>query len=207
MAFTLRRRADSGQGQGFGFNPSKGKISVQSAIEKILYRLSIIIVLRASDQKAIEHGTSDALVAVRHELVECYALAFQVVTELEPMASGSLSRMMFSFAFVPKMIDGVLEKIERQNERFESVMKMARLQEPSAEAALLGRMHRELLAKMQQEMRGCFQTLEEGMQKRLGEVEQRVVASVRDILPGIIREEMRKLLVEQKGSAGLDDRG
>ena len=69
-------------------------------------------------------------------------------------------------------------------------------------------MHRELLAKTQQEMRGCFRTLEEGMQKRLEQVEQRVVASVRDILPGIIREEMRKLLVEQQeGSADLDDRG
>lgn len=182
-------------------------MSVQSAIEEMLYRLSIIIVLHASDQKAIEHGTSDALVAARHELVECYALAFRVVTELESMVSRSASKVMYLRLFGLKMIDGALEKIERQNERFESVMVLARLQEPSTEAALLGRMHRELLAKVQQEMRGCFQTLEEGMQKRLEEVEQRVVASVRDILPGIIREEMRKLLVEQKGSAGLDDRG
>jgi hypothetical protein len=55
-------------------------------------------------------------------------------------------------------------------------------------------------------MRGCFQKLEEGIQKRLEEVEQRVIASVRDILPGIIREEIRKLLIEQKVSASLDDR-
>ena len=68
-------------------------------------------------------------------------------------------------------------------------------------------MHSELLVKMQQEMRGSFQALEEGMQKRLEEVEQRVVASVRDILPDIICEEMQKLLIEQKGSADLDDRG
>lgn len=97
-----------------------------------------------------------------------------------------------------KNIDGLLREIERQNKGFELAMKMARLQEPSAEAVLLARLHRELLAKMQQEMRGCFQTLEEGMRKRLEDVEQCVVASVRDILPGIIRDEMRKLLVEQK---------
>ena len=197
MAFTLRGRADSGQAKGFG------KIKFRSAIEEMLHRLSIIIVLRASDQKTIEHGTSDALVLARHELVMCYALAFRLVTEF---ISRSTSRSLFGLLYEPK-IDKLLEGIKQQNERFESVMKMARLQEPSTEAALLGRMDRELLAKMQQEMRGCFQTLEEGMQKRLEEVEQRVIASVRDILPGIIREEMRKLLVEQKGPAGLDDCG
>jgi hypothetical protein len=198
--------ADSGQDQGFGFKPSKINISVQSTIEEMLYRLSIIIVLRTSDQKAIEHGTSDALVAARHDLVECYALAFQVMTELERIVSRP-NFWRVSSALGPKMIDGVLEKIERQNERLESVMKIARLQEPSMEAVLLGRMHRELLAKMQQEIRGGFQILEEGMHKRLEEVEQRVMGSVRDILPGIIRKEMQELLVEQKGSAGLDDRG
>ena len=105
----------------------------------MLYRLSIIIALRASDQKVIEHGTSDAMVFVRHELVECYALAFRVVTESEAIIYHATSRLThsFRFEFEPK-IHMMLEEIERQNERFESVMKMARLQEASTEAALLG---------------------------------------------------------------------
>lgn len=195
MTFTLRGRANSGQGQVYG--KKKGSF----ANEDVLYRLSIIISLRASDQKTIEHGTFDALVAVRHELVECYALAFRMVAELDLSFSKPLLRLSFL------SLDKTLEMIKQQDERFESVMKMARLQEPSTEAALLDQMYRELLAKMQQEMRGCFQTLEESMQKRSEEVEQRVVASVREILPGIIREEMRKLLVERKDPAGLDDCG
>ena len=89
--------------------------------------------MRASDQKAIENGTSDVWVAARHELVECYVLAFQALMDF-----GFTFRVNFTFMSEPKTIDGVLEKIERQNERFESVMKMARLQEPSMEAALLG---------------------------------------------------------------------
>ena len=157
----------------------------------------------------IEHGTSDALEAARHELVEYYALAFQMVIESETALSRSTPRAWYLLGKVklPGHVKRLLASIEEQNTRFELVMKTARLQEPSPEAALLDPMHRELLAKMQQEMHGHFQMLEEGMQKRLEEVEQRVVASVRDILPGIIREEMRKLLLEQKGSAGLDDRG
>ena len=171
--------------------------------DKLLYRLSTIIVLRAPDQKTIEHGTSDALVVARHELVEFYALAFQLLMEIGFPRFRKFTEIFSGSKMIDKMIGKVLEK----NELFESVMKMARLQEPSMEATLLGRMHRELLANMQQEMRGCFQTLEEGMQKRLEEVEQRVVVAVQDMLPRIIREEMRKLLVEQKSSAGLDDRG
>lgn len=166
----------------------------------MLHKLSIIIALRTSDQKAIEHSASDHLVAVRHELVETYALAFHVVMEL--ILISRRYRIVSSLA-----INSILKVMIEQNERFESVMKLARLEEPSAEAALLGEMHRELLAKMQQEMRGGFQTLEDGMQKRLEELEQRVVTSVREILPGIIREEMRRLLVEQKDSGSLNDGG
>ena len=157
------------------------------------YRLSIIILLRASDQKAIEHGNSDALVAMRHELVECYALAFRVVTELESMLSDPFSSIFFR-SRMEKSLENALEKVEQQNKRFESLMKLARPPEPSIAAALLG------------EMRGCVQTLEEGTQKRLEEAEQHIVASDRDILPAIIREELRKLLVEQKDSVGLDHR-
>jgi hypothetical protein len=133
-------------------------------------------------------------------LVETYALAFHVVMEL--ILISRRYRIVSSLA-----INSILKVMIEQNERFESVMKLARLEEPSAEAALLGEMHRELLAKMQQEMRGGFQTLEDGMQKRLEELEQRVVTSVREILPGIIREEMRRLLVEQKDSGSLNDGG
>lgn len=169
----------------------------------MLYKFGVTITLRSLDQKAIEHSTSDDFIAVRHELVECYALAFQVVME-----SGLLnSRMRLKMLLSPHRynIGRMIEGVERQNERVENLMKIIRLHEPSTEALLLGQMHRELLAKMEQEMRGCFQTLEESMQKNLAEVEKRVVASVQDILPGIIRDEMRKLLAEQKGSAGLNN--
>lgn len=85
-------------------------------------------------------------------------------------------------------------------------MKVIRLQEPSTDVVLLRQIHSELLAKMQEEMRVSFLKLEESMQKNLEEVEKRVVASVQDILPSIIREEMRKLLTEQKRSASPDNR-
>ena len=174
----------------------------------MLYRLSIIISLRASDQKMLEHGTSDALVAVRHALVECYSMAFQVLTRLEPLVFRAKNKFLLilcnSNGLQPE-IDKLLESVERQDKRFESVMKIARLQEPSTEAALLHRMHADQLTITGQEIRACFHELEGGMRERLEEMEQRVVASVRDILPGIIPEEMRKLLLEQKGPAGLDD--
>ncbi|KFZ06683.1 hypothetical protein V501_07178 [Pseudogymnoascus sp. VKM F-4519 (FW-2642)] len=166
---------------------------------EILGMLSHTIALRAIDQKAIEHSTSDDVAAARHELVACYALAFGIVAETEwtktnPMRTMAIPRIRFD---IKEMVVG----IQQQNKRVENLMKIVRLQEPSAEVVLLGQMHSELLAKMQKEMRGCFQTLEESMQKNLEEVEKRVVASVQDILPGIIREEMRKLLAEQKDLA------
>lgn len=99
----------------------------------------------------------------------------------------------------------MVKGVEQQNERVENLMKVIRLQEPSADV-LFRQMHSELLAKVQEEMRGSFLKLEESMQKNLEVVEKRVVASVQDILPGIIREEMRKLLAEQKRSAGPDNR-
>ena len=203
----LRGRADSGKGRLFGKTHSS-KIKIHSAIQEMLSRLSMIISLRASDQKMLEHGTSDALVPVRHALVECYAMAFQVLTRLEPPRYGAKSiyfRIWFNHSGFKSEIHELLESVERQDKRFESVMKIARLQEPSTDAALLHRMHADQLTITRQEMRACFLGLEGGMRERLEEMEQRVVASVRDILPGIIREEMRKLLLEQKGPAGLDD--
>ncbi|KFY65475.1 hypothetical protein V496_02547 [Pseudogymnoascus sp. VKM F-4515 (FW-2607)] len=92
---------------------------------------------------------------------------------------------------------GMVKGVEQQNERVENLMKVIRLQEPSTDVVLLRQMHSELLAKMQEEMRVSFLKLEESMQKNLEEVEKRVVASVQDILPGIIREEMRKLLASR----------
>ena len=157
-----------------------------------------MIISRAPDQKAIEHSNSDALVAVRHELVECYALAFDVVAELDSF------RPMIVFEH---SINRLRERIERQNESYDSVMKIARLQEPLLEAAFLDPMHRHLLVQMQDEMRRCFQKFDTSMQQKLEEVEHRVVVSIRDILPSIIREEMQKLLAEQEGSTSLDDRG
>lgn len=171
-----------------------------SEIVEGLYKLSITISLRALDQKEIEHGTSDDLLAARHGLVECYTLAFQAVAVFGGVAARRPLRRFLSEAME------IVEGVEQQNERVENLMKVIRLQEPSTDVVLLRQMHSELLAKMQGEMRGSFLKLEEGMQKNLEEVEKRVVASVQDILPGIIREEMRKLLAEQKRSAGPDNR-
>lgn len=171
---------------------------------EILGMLIHTIGLRAIDQKAIEHSTSDDVAAARHELVACYALAFGIVAETEWTKTNPMRTM--AIPRIRSDIKTMVERIQQQNERVEDLMKIVRLQEPSAEVVLLGQMHSELLTKMQKEMRGCFQTLEESMQKNLEEVEKRVVASVQDILPSIIREEMRKLLAEQKGLAGVDNR-
>jgi benzoyl-CoA reductase/2-hydroxyglutaryl-CoA dehydratase subunit BcrC/BadD/HgdB len=93
-----------------------------------------------------------------------------------------------------------LDEFHRQHERFESVMRIARLHElSSADAAK--EMQHELLRKTRDEIREGFRTLDEGMQKRITDLEHRVLASIRDILPGIIREEMGKLLGEQRGDA------
>lgn len=163
-------------------------------LDKNLNRFSISVVQLAASQKAIEHGTSDDLLAARHEMVKCYALAFEVV-------SKSLQQLPKRRASLWKQMNGArwdfLEEFHRQSESFESVMRIARLQEPS-DADTVSKLHDELFKKTQQEIREGLHTLEEGMEKRLADLEHRVVQSVQDLLPGIIREEMRKLLAEQR---------
>lgn len=89
-----------------------------------------------------------------------------------------------------------MDEFDRQYERFESVMRIARLQQlSSAEAA--GEMQHELLKRTRKEVREGLQALDEDMQERLAGLEHRVVASIRDMLPGIIREEMHKVLAGQ----------
>lgn len=79
-------------------------------------------------------------------------------------------------------------------------MRIASLQQPS-DADTTIKMQYELLEKTQQEIREGLQTLEDNMQKKLADLEHRVVEFVRDMLPRIIREEMHKLLVEQRDNA------
>lgn len=130
-------------------------------------------------------------------MVKCYALAFEVV-------SKSLQQLPKRRVSLWKQMNGArwdfLEEFYRQSESFESVMRIARLQEPS-DADTVSKLHDELFKKTQREIREGLQTLEEGMEKRLAELEQRVVQSVQDLLPGIIHEEMRKLVAEQRQNA------
>lgn len=165
-----------------------------------LDRFILSVVQLTSSQKAIEHSTSDDLLAARHEMVKCYVLAFEVVSQ----SSQQLKKRSRSFLF--KQIHGArwefMDGFDRQVERFESVMRIARLQEPS-DTDTVSKMHDELFKKTQLEIREGLQTLEQGMQQRLADLEHRVVQSVQDILPGIIREEMRKLLAEQRGTANI----
>lgn len=132
-------------------------------------------------------------------MVKCYALAFEVVRKtLQQLPKRSRS------SFLWKQMNGArwdfLEEFHRQSESFEAVMRIARLQEPS-DADTVSKLHDELFKKTQREIREGLQTLEEGMEKRLANLEHRVVQSVQDLLPGIIREEMRKLLAEQGENA------
>lgn len=160
--------------------------------------------LRTLDQKMIEHGSSETLATARHELVKLYALSFRAVTELE-FVLGRFNRTKLMFAFKKTMFDELLANVEEQNARVESIMNMARLSEPTLDAALIDRTHNDLLTKMRQELDEHFQTLEHGMQQRLEEVERRIVASVQDMLPGIIREEMRRVFAEHQGPANEID--
>ena len=178
---------------------------IPATIQEALDRLSTLVVLRAPDQMEIELGTSDALVAARYELVKFYASLFHAVSEVESIVLRSKKNKVF-FTLKAKMLDEMFQDPNRQNERFESVLKIVRAQKPPEKAESLERMHHDLLEKMQQELHECFRALEQHMQKRLAEVEQRVVASVQDILPIIIREEMRKALAEQKSSIVEDGR-
>lgn len=163
--------------------------------------LSVKILQMASSQKSIEHGTSDGLRIARLELVKCYALAFEVVSQgLKRLKFRNRSRMMVALLMKGDNMLGtqqLLDEFQRQHERFESLMKIASPQEPfDADTSI--KMQQEMLDKTQQEIREGLRAVEDGMQKRLADLEHRVVESIRDMLPGIIREEMRKLLVEQR---------
>lgn len=174
------------------------------AVHDMAEKLCTIMALRALDQKMIEHGDSETLASARHELVKLYALSFRAVAELE-LVLGRSNRTKLMFAFKKPVFDDLLANVEDQNARVESIMNVARLSEPQLDAALIDRTHTELLTRMREELDGHFHMLEQGMQQRLEEVERRVVASVQDMLPGIIREEMRKVLAEHQSSTSESD--
>jgi hypothetical protein len=172
-----------------------------ATVQEALDRLSTLVILRAPDQMMIEHRSSDAFAAARYVLVELYAFLFQAVSELEAIVLRS-KRNKLIWAVKGKPFDDIFERLTSQNEKFESYIKIAQVQEPPVNAAILDGIHHDLLDQTQQDLRECFQTLEMSIQQRLEELEQRVVASVQDILPSIIREELRKALAEQRSSVG-----
>lgn len=169
--------------------------------------LSVSISHMAYFQKTIEHGTSDELLAARHELVNCYALALELVYRgLDYLVISKRNRITAMFlAFKgDQWVDfqRYLDEIQRGSERVESLVRITRLQEPfNADTA--SKMQHELLEKTQQGVQEVFRTHEENMQKELASLEHRIMESVRDMLPGIIREEMRKLLAEQREDANM----
>ncbi|KAK7701472.1 hypothetical protein SLS64_010216 [Diaporthe eres] len=171
-------------------------------LDQMMDSLSVSISHMAYFQKIIEHGTSDELLAARHELANCYALALELVYRgLETLARSKrrkLSAMFWAFKGDQRVdFQRYLDEIQRGSERVESLVRITRLQEPfNADTA--SKMQHELLEKTQQEVREVFRTHEEYVQKELASLEHRIVDSVRDMLPGIIREEMRKLLAEQR---------
>lgn len=105
----------------------------------------------------------------------------------------------------------MMGEFQRQREKFESVMRMSRLQEPSdahivtegSGTDTANKMQHTLLEESQQCILESFQSPEEDVQKSLAGLEQRVLESVRDMLPAIIREEMHKLLAEQRKDAKM----
>lgn len=161
-----------------------------------------------SFQKTIEHDSSDELLAARHELVNCHALAMELVSRGSKLVRLGLSKgRMIKALFWPPRRDKLVDLQRRLDEiirLYESVavMRVAHLQEPfNADTA--GKMQHELLEITQQEIRAGLRTHEENMQNKLASLEHRIVESVREMLPGIIREEMRKLLAEQREDANM----
>lgn len=147
-----------------------------------------------SSQKEIEYGISNHLLPARKELVKCYALAFEVASRY---INQRQMRGRASYGHVLSTIGGDgLKEFRAQHERFESVMKEARLEEPFF-SNLAKKAEHDALQKVRQEMREGFQALDEDTQERLTSLEHRVVGSIRDMLPGIIREEMHKVLAGQ----------
>lgn len=147
-----------------------------------------------SSQKEIEYGTSsDDFLVARKELVKCYTSAFEV-------ASRCIQRRLKRES---QGVEGdYLDEFHTQYGRFESVMRIARLQNSSV-ANTAGKMDHNVLNKLRQEIREGFQIHEEETQKELAGLENRIVESVRNMLPGIIREELRKLLAEQREDANM----
>lgn len=151
----------------------------------------------SSSEKAIENDTSGHLLAARHELVKCYSLGLEVLSralqQQQDQQTKKVAQLVFRRAFELDLLDEFLG----QCENFESVMRIGYLQGPSSTPAA-SEMLPELLKQMRKEIREGFQNLDDDMQKRMADLEHRVVASIRDALPGIIRDEMRKCLDEQR---------
>ncbi|KAK7731919.1 hypothetical protein SLS63_005217 [Diaporthe eres] len=177
--------------------PAGGKSRRAADFDENWDRFSLTMVKLASSQKVIENGPPDDLIVARLELVKCYTLALEAVSEaLCTVERQHGSRFIRSLNDRPSGWERLAD-FQQQSERVESIMRLARLERPF-DGDRASKVQHELLKTTQQEIRNSFRTHEEGMQKGLAVLEHRIVDSVRDMLPGIIREEMRKLLAEQR---------
>ncbi|KAG6355225.1 hypothetical protein INS49_004306 [Diaporthe citri] len=93
-------------------------------------KFSFTILPLASSQMAIERSTSDELRIARHELVKCYALAFEVVSRVLQQLQSSKGMTTPLAARTIKWDS--LNEFQRQYEKLESLMRIARLQELSS---------------------------------------------------------------------------
>lgn len=166
-------------------------------LDQEMDRFSFTVLQLASSQKAIERSFSDEMLIARHDLVKCYALAFEVVSRVLQQLQES-KRMEGLLAARTIQWDS-LGEFQRQYERFESLMRIARLQELSS-ADRASKMQHEVMNKTRSEVRESFKALDAAMQRRFTGLEDRV-ASFRDEMPRIIREEMCKLFVGKTENA------
>ena len=161
---------------------------------KLSTLLTVVEILesRKVEQSVVENDNSGVYDIARHGLIELYDQAFMIASMfMEFLGKGKQLRQLLWTSFGPN-IDRLLQLLLNQNQMFMSAMFTANtsavlVQTANPEPRIIG----ELRGEIQHE-------IDERFMAALCSIERRVVDAVREILPGIIREEVRKAIQESQ---------
>lgn len=172
----------------------------ESPRASMLLRASEIVESRKLDQSVVENDNSGVYAAARVELTELYKLAFMLVAtfieSLESLEKGIL-RYKILMAFKPSLstrhTDALWSSLLNQDQNFMSAMLMANTSAVSVQTTNLeSRIMRELHGEIQ---RNKYE-VDERFMVALRDIEGRILDTVRETLPGMIREEIQKAIQE-----------
>lgn len=155
-----------------------------------LLRASEIVESRKALQSVVEHDNSGVYAAARVELTELYKLAFMLVAP-----SMKFTGMRWLMFFNPQLSDhshnALLYSLLNQDRRFMSAManaSAASVQTTNLESRIARELHGEI-------QRNKYE-LDERFMVALRDIERRILDTVRETLPGMIREEIKKAIQE-----------